>query len=94
MLDEKIEVIRRYLRIEFPDHIIEDQYNFDLGAQIFRVSKVDTPYIVRVTQEFIDDNDSASIEVILQRRNIANLIRENRGQKILLRSGDAEILPD
>lgn len=94
MLDEKIEVIRKYLQVEFPEQIIENQYDFDLGTQIFRISKADHPYILRVAQEFIDDNDPSNIEVILRRHNVAKFIREARCLKVLLRSTGTEMLPD
>ena len=58
--EDKLNVIREYLRSEFETENIDDKHDFDREAQTFRID-ADRLYLITVAREFIDDNDSAEI---------------------------------
>lgn len=51
----KVDVITRYLERQFPGSVVEDQYDFDRGAQTFKVSRDHGHYLAKLDEEFLDD---------------------------------------
>jgi len=51
----KLDVITRYLERQFPDSVVEDQYDFDHSAQTFKVSRDRGHYLAKLDEGFLDD---------------------------------------
>lgn len=61
MREEKHAAINQYLTEKFSDCKIEQRHDFDRGAQIFKVHIPDDTLLLKVGDEFIDDNGTAEI---------------------------------
>lgn len=60
---DKVTVIASYLKAKFPDSTIEQKHDFDQGAQSFKVDLADRTLLLKVGDEFTEDN---SIEEIIR----------------------------
>lgn len=76
--DAKLQVVRNYLAREFPGAIIDDQYDFDRCARTFRIRIDKDSLLLKVGENFLDDNSDVQVGNHLQNWKIASILRENR----------------
>lgn len=78
MDESKLNAVRSYLKREFAGATIDEKYDFDRGAQTFRVRIDKDLFLVKVGEEFLSDNNVAAIQAHLEKWQIADLLRENK----------------
>ncbi len=81
--EEKLNAVRSYLLSEFPNYSIDDRYDFDRIAQIFRVYN-DKIHLLTVSREFIDDHSASEISNILRQRNLGKYFQQKKGARIIV----------
>lgn len=88
---EKINAVKEYLANHFPNYVIEDRYDYSIDAQVFKLTKLSTRYLAKVSEDFFSDKSVAEVKEGLNEYEFANVIRENdlpvmltgRGIKVL-----------
>ncbi|MDL1969823.1 MAG: hypothetical protein LWW94_02400 [Candidatus Desulfofervidaceae bacterium] len=65
--EEKLNVIREYLKTKFPDYTVDEGYEFDHSAQTFRLRRRNKMHFVIISEEFIDDREGSKIKTSLQK---------------------------
>jgi len=78
MDENKLDVVRTYLNGKFAGSTIDENYDFDRGAQTFRIRIGRDLFLLKVGEEFLSDNNEAQISSHLENWNVANLLRENK----------------
>ncbi|MGH7233999.1 MAG: hypothetical protein ACREF7_00940 [Candidatus Saccharimonadales bacterium] len=61
---QKYAAIQQYLADKFPESQIEQKYGFDRGAKSFKIEAAGSSLLLKISDEFIDDNN---IDEILRR---------------------------
>ena len=80
----KLDVVRVYLNGEFAGSTIDEKYDFDRGAQTFRIRIGKDLLLLKVGEEFLSDNSEALIRTHLESWKVADLLRENKGLGIFV----------
>lgn len=78
MDESKLNVVRSYLNGEFAGSTIDEKYDFDRGAQTFRIRVGKDLLLLKVGEEFLGDNNESQIRTHLESWKVANLLRENK----------------
>jgi hypothetical protein len=84
--EEKLSAVRNYLKSEFPDYAVDDQYDFDRVAWTFRLTLKDKIHLVTVAREFIDDHTPSEISNILQKHPLSQHFRQAKVARIVIRN--------
>lgn len=84
MDEKKLEVVREYLKSKFPENTIEEKYDFDLSAQTFKIHKGKHRLLLKVGENFLEDNNEEQIKVTLNNQAIAELLEENKELGVLV----------
>jgi len=87
----KIDVVYKYLKDEFPECLIEDKYSFDRCAQKFKVKHRESFYLVVISGEFFINSDVSSIYAELKKFCLAKHLQENVNSLIIVTSEGLEI---
>ena len=82
--EEKLSVIRNYLRIEFADFDLADQYDFDRIAQTFRLVKDQKIHLITVSKNFIDDHATSELSTHLAISNLKQYFDDKKVSRIVL----------
>lgn len=61
MREEKHAAINKYLAEKFPDCDTEQMHDFDRGAQTFKLHVADGSLLLKVGDEFVEDNSTPEI---------------------------------
>ena len=61
MRTQKHSAIESYLKDHFSNCQIEQNYDFDRGAQSFKIESVDGSRLLKVGNEFVDDNETSEM---------------------------------
>ena len=77
MDENKLKVVREYLNEKFPGSEIEEKLDFDLSAQAFKIHKEKHSLLLKVGENFLDDNNQEQIKSTLENQKIAELLEEN-----------------
>jgi hypothetical protein len=94
MHEEKHAAIAQYLSESFTDCEIEQKPDFDRGAQSFKVHAPKATLLLKVGNEFLDDNDTAAIlrlfktwaiEEILAKEKELGVVVSQRGPELFKR---------
>jgi len=80
----KIDVVYKYLKDEFPECSIEDKYSFDRFAQTFKVKHRESFYLVVISGEFFINFDVSSIYAKLNQFCLAKHLQENVNSLIIV----------
>jgi len=78
--EEKLNVVRNYLRNEFPGYDLHDRYDFDRVAHTFRLTSENKVHLVTVSREFLDDHNASEISSSLEKSQLGNCFQ---GENIL-----------
>ena len=79
-----IEVIKDYLKQEFPDSDIEDEEDFDFHARTFKVTDGDRIHILKVSFDFASDTDAAGMKKLLNDEDIASHMRNPKYTSVMI----------
>ncbi len=71
---DKIQAVYKYLREEFPECEINNEYEPDLMTQKFRVECKESHYILKFHKSSWDDNRSSELYELLKRHDAAKLM--------------------
>lgn len=79
-----VEVIRDYLKQEFPDLEIDDREDFDFHAQTFKIVDGDRIYILKVSIDFASDTDEESLKKLLNDEDVASHMRNGEFSSVMI----------
>jgi len=93
--EERLEPIREYLRHAFPQWELADQWDGHHEAHSFRLTRAGNPvHLLKVSREFLEDNEPAEIAAITEGRGVAAVLRQAAQHRVLLtNNGIAELPP-
>lgn len=93
--EERLEPVRNYLRLAFPQWELADQWDGQHEAHSFRLTRHRDPvHLLKVSREFLDDHQPAEIAAIIEQRRVANALRHSAQHRVLLtNAGLAELPP-
>ncbi|OGA76363.1 MAG: hypothetical protein A3G81_01540 [Betaproteobacteria bacterium RIFCSPLOWO2_12_FULL_65_14] len=93
MSDAKHSCIAAYLAEHFPGAKIDQKRDFDLRAQSFKLQLSDDNLLLKVSEEFIRENDEPRIAALLKRWEIATLLKANSHQTVLITTDGPQAMP-
>jgi hypothetical protein len=76
--EAKLNVVRAYLGSKFAGATIDEKYDFDRGAQTFRIRIGKDLLLLKIGENFLSDNNEAQVRAHLENWNVANILRENK----------------
>jgi len=82
--EEKLRVIRNYLKTEFKDFDLDDAYDFDRIGQTFRLVKGQKIYLVTVQRAFIDDHTPSELSNILKHGHLTQYFLNEKVSRIVV----------
>jgi hypothetical protein len=80
----KLELVRQYLSSQFPGRGIEEKYDFDRGAQSFKISQDKGTLLLKVNEDFLDETSPERITSLLGQWDVASLLKRNPKQGLLI----------
>ena len=86
MNEGKLDSVRKFLIDVFPDWKITEKYDFDLAAQTFKVSNERGSLLLKVGENFIDDNNTEQIVDMLNKWDVPSLLKQNPEVGLLVTS--------
>lgn len=89
MNEAKHSCIEAYLSEHFPDSKIEQNHDFDLRAQSFKVHVPGDSLLLKVSDDFVRYNDEASLVASFRRWDVAALLKANSERIVLITSEGA-----
>ncbi len=85
MIDQKkINAVREYLRAEFPNSTISDQYDFGRDAQIFSITDQDSKYVTAISEKFFEEHEASDIPTKLQKYVLGEEVRKHGLTRVLV----------
>jgi hypothetical protein len=81
---QKHAAVQQYLAGKFPECKIEQRYDFDRGAQGFKIDVADGSLLLKVADDFIDDNDITEILRRFDKWKLHHLLRNEQRQGIMV----------
>ena len=91
MQDIKYTAIRRYLSENFPDCDIEQRNDFDRHAQSFRIGAHEGDLLLKVSDEFVEDNEVSEILKLMSKWSLAEALRNDGGKGVLFSQHGIEL---
>jgi hypothetical protein len=93
MSEEKYAAIAGYLSKKFPDCELEQQHDFDRGAQTFKVQIHAKPntLLLKVSDEFVGDNNTSEILRLIDRWELAKHLCNEKSHGVLITGGGLEL---
>lgn len=88
--EEKLRVIRNYLKTEFKDFDLTDKYDFNRIAQTFRLVKGKKIHLVTVQRAFIDDYTPSEIAAILKRSCLKDFFLNEKISRLVITNKDIQ----
>lgn len=83
--EERLESIRAYLRLAFPDWQLTDDWNPRRDAHVFRLVRHPEPiHLLMVGRRVLEGNAPAQMVRLLSARGIARALREAPAHRVLL----------
>jgi len=82
--EEKLRVIRDYLRTAFPGFGLYDWYDSGRIAQTFRLDKEETLHLVTIRRPFIDDHTPSEILGILRMSHLKKCFQDENVSCVLV----------
>ena len=79
MRDNQLQAVERYLHIHFPNREILQDYDFDRGAQSFKVILERESLLLKVTETYLDDHQDIDILEALDRLEAGEALERTRG---------------
>jgi len=91
MDENKLNAVREYLSDKFPENQVEEKYDFDLSAQRFKIRRDKGTLLLKVGENFLDDNSESQIKDTLNNQKIAELLAENEELYVLVSNGPPSV---
>ncbi len=84
MEGNKLDIVRKYLTSQFSGCAVEEKYDFDRGAQTFKIHVGKDSLLLKVGENFLGDNDENKIAKHLESWKVANLLKESKNLGIFV----------
>ncbi len=84
MQEEKLSIIRDYLRTEFAGFDLADQSDFDRIAQTFRLVKNQRIHLVTVRRNLIDGHTPSELSTILDQSHLKQYFSDEKVSRIVV----------
>jgi len=84
MREEKHVAIDKYLAENFPGCDIEQKYDFDCRAQTFKVHIADGTLLLKVADEFVEDNVTPEILRLFNLWGLAKMLGKEKKLGVLV----------
>jgi len=84
MEEAKLNVVPSYLSGEFQGATIDEKYDFDRGAQTFRIRIARDLLLLKVGEEFLSDSNEEQVRSHLENWKVASMLRENKDLGIFI----------
>lgn len=84
MREEKHAAINTYLAEKFPNCDIEQKHDFDRGAQTFKVHVADGTLLLKVGDEFVEDNSTPEILRLFNLWGLAEVLGKEKELGVLV----------
>jgi hypothetical protein len=81
--DDKLDVIREFLRVKFPGADYADEYDFDSIAWTFRLNRGGTTQLITFRRDFLDDRSRVAISAFLE-THLSSLIETPTNVRIIV----------
>jgi hypothetical protein len=81
--DEKKATIRAYLSSHFPNATIEEKHDFDVGAQAFKLHVSGGTLLLKVGDEFAEDNSASEILRLFNLWSLAEILGKEQELGVL-----------
>jgi len=78
MEENKLNAVRKYLLSEFKNDVVEEKYDFDRCAQTFKVHHKNESLLLKVDENFLDDNSEDEITAVLENQEISKILKDNK----------------
>jgi len=82
--EDKLSVIRSYIRTEFPDFELDDRCDFDRNAWTFRLNAGQKIHLVTVLRKFMDDHTSEELSMIFQDSHLKQYFNNEKVTRVLV----------
>ncbi len=94
--EDKIRVVREYLRAKFPGCEIPDKYEFDYVGQSFGIDCGEVFHYVTITQAFFSDNSTKELSSWLKNSEIAQQLsnKETSLRFIVMAKGVTDVVEE
>lgn len=89
--EEKLDSVRKYLNLEFPDYEIGDRYEFDRYAQTFRLTAGEKIHLITFAREFLDDHTASEILNILNERDLKTYFQQEDVVRVVVTNSGVRI---
>jgi hypothetical protein len=89
--EEKVEAIRKYLRVEFADYDLADEFDFERHAQTFRLIKDSRICLITVSGSFINDHTTSELSRVLSYGNLKQYFADEKVSRIIITEGKIQI---
>jgi len=84
MREEKHTAINKYLTEKFPGCDIEQMHDFDRGAQTFKLHAADGSLLLKVGDEFVEDNTTPEILRLFNLWGLAEVLCKEKELGVLV----------
>jgi hypothetical protein len=91
MNESNLNVVRDYFHEKLPGRGITEKHDFDSGTQTFNIARDTGSLLVKVNQNFIDDNDANEIRNMLNRWDIVDILKQHPEVGLLVISKDPRL---
>ena len=92
MLDQqKIDAVRDYLEVQFPGCTVEDRYDSDRTAQVFRISCQGATHVTVVLRTFLDAHETTDIPITLEGFYLAEHLRDLGETPVIVTNAGLEL---
>jgi hypothetical protein len=88
--ENKLNAIRGYLRVEFPDRDLADRYELDRLTQTFRLDDGKRICLVTIAREFIDDHKPDEISRLLNGLQLNNYFNVAKVSRVIIKNKGVE----
>ena len=93
MNEQKYAVITAYLAEKFSGCPIEQKHDSSRMAQSFKIHVIDTTLLLKVSDEFVGDNDIPKILHLLNLWALAEILGKEKELGVLVSQGGLELFP-
>jgi len=93
MRAEKHAAINKYLAEKFPGRDIEQKHDFDRGTQTFKLHVTDGTLLLKVGDEFIEDNSAPEILRLFNLWGLAEVLGKEKELGVLVSQRGLESFP-
>lgn len=89
---EKIAIVKKYLSQVFRDCAVENTREIDRMAEVFKINFGQNIYLLKISDEFLDDNSCVKITATFAELHVAKCLSVNKNKTVLLTNFGLEVV--